>query len=669
MGTLKFCDYEIMAADLGQENYMPDIGNVEYIHAGYTLTDRVHKEDAANIGTGMIRTMLPYTLQDNYNRERTPRKFHAAILENDCLRAVFLPELGGRLWSLYHKKLERELLYVNPIFQPGNLALRNAWFSGGVEWNIGIKGHNPLTCSPMYACRMEDAQGEPVLRMYEYERIRGIVYFMDFCLPEGSQVLYVRTTVENTEAEDKYMYWWSNIAVPETRDTRVIVPCTEALKTHYGGEGYVIDAVDIPFPDGKGVDCTYPRNAACSNDYFFRIENQEKKWIAAIEKDGCGLLQFSTPEMIGRKLFLWGQGQGGRNWNTWLAGEPVPYVEIQAGLARTQYEHIRMKGQSTISWVEGYTAAVCPPDRVHGDFQTAVAAVNAYLEGVKPDDETMRAGFDGLHMVQMEQFGSAWGYVENCLREKQGQVAISEYLDFPGEAVHREEQVWVDFLRTGAMENCSLEVPPYSFHNNPTWLTLFEQQIAAGKVNAYMYLQYGVVLYANEKVQEAYEAFEQSNLLEPNAWAYRNLAMLEKNEYHNLEKAVAYMEQAIFRNSSYRGLMVNCAQTMLAAGCYNRWIEVFEELNRTLKSDSRLQLYKAIALIELGRYNEATQIVRPDFLLCDIKEGEVSLSHIWKELYTQVVKQETGITDAQALDALREQRYPLPAHLDFRMDK
>ena len=43
---------------------------------------------------------------------------------------------------------------MNPVFQPGNLAIRNAWFSGGVEWNMGIRGHSVYTCSPVFAARV-----------------------------------------------------------------------------------------------------------------------------------------------------------------------------------------------------------------------------------------------------------------------------------------------------------------------------------------------------------------------------------------------------------------------------------------------------------------------------------------------------------------------------------
>ncbi|MDY5231128.1 MAG: DUF5107 domain-containing protein [Eubacteriales bacterium] len=47
-----------------------------------------------------------------------------------------MPEFGGQLWSLWDKKLSRKLLYVNSAFQPANLAIRNAWFSGGKEHNM-----------------------------------------------------------------------------------------------------------------------------------------------------------------------------------------------------------------------------------------------------------------------------------------------------------------------------------------------------------------------------------------------------------------------------------------------------------------------------------------------------------------------------------------------------
>ena len=151
MTELKFEKYTMPAAHMGIDNTLPDIHGNAYIRSKIRVSDRVPEEDRKYINQGMISTLLPYSIQDGYDRAEELRDFDAAVLENERMRAVFLPSLGGRLWSLYDKKRDRELLYKNDIFRPAHLALRNAWNSGGVEWNVGIKGHNPLTCAPLFA--------------------------------------------------------------------------------------------------------------------------------------------------------------------------------------------------------------------------------------------------------------------------------------------------------------------------------------------------------------------------------------------------------------------------------------------------------------------------------------------------------------------------------------
>jgi hypothetical protein len=82
-----------------------------------------------NMNYGRVPNPLPYTMQDGYTRHLQPRDFRVAVLENEVLRATFLLEFGGRMWSLVHKPSGRELLAVNPVFRLANLAIRNAWFS------------------------------------------------------------------------------------------------------------------------------------------------------------------------------------------------------------------------------------------------------------------------------------------------------------------------------------------------------------------------------------------------------------------------------------------------------------------------------------------------------------------------------------------------------------
>lgn len=332
--TLKIEEMIIRSADLNGESPLPSILPVLNVQTRKTIS--LDEDDEIFFDMGKIRSIYPYTQQDLYDRPLAEKKYRSVVLENDYLKAVFLPELGGRLWSLYDKVEGRELLYVNDCVRFCNLALRNAWFSGGVEWNIGMIGHTPFTCSPLFAAVLESGDCTPVLRMYEYERIRNVTYQMDFSLPKTSKMLICRMRIVNLNDSTIPMYWWSNIAAPETEHTRVIVPADSAYYSYLT----VIDKTPIPYRRGKDV--SYPMNTECSMDYFYKIPDTDRKYIAAVGRDGYGLVQTSTRRLKGRKLFVWGQGQGGQTWQRFLTDKAGNYCEIQAGLGRTQYECIPM---------------------------------------------------------------------------------------------------------------------------------------------------------------------------------------------------------------------------------------------------------------------------------------------------------------------------------------
>ena len=127
------------------------------------------EEDRRGMFADAAVPLLPYLVQDNYTRRRNDGRLPTIEVENPALRATFYPSLGGRMISLYDKQRHRELLFDNPVLQFANLAIRNAWFSGGVEWNGPLYGHSLLTCSPVFAGRVETLRG-PILRIYEFDR-------------------------------------------------------------------------------------------------------------------------------------------------------------------------------------------------------------------------------------------------------------------------------------------------------------------------------------------------------------------------------------------------------------------------------------------------------------------------------------------------------------------
>ena len=196
MTELRVVTLTIPGARLGDENPLPFFRDPA-VDMDVKAAASLPPEKRELLGSETAFRVLPYRVQDAYSRQREPLAFRSVVLENEFLRATFLPELGGRLISLFYKPLERELLHRNPVFQPANLAIRNAWFSGGIEWNIGQFGHTFTTCSPVFAGVIEDAAGEPGLRLYEFERCKGLFWQIDFYLPAGLPFLVAYTRVIN----------------------------------------------------------------------------------------------------------------------------------------------------------------------------------------------------------------------------------------------------------------------------------------------------------------------------------------------------------------------------------------------------------------------------------------------------------------------------------------
>ena len=114
----------ISGAPLGEENPLPVFRHADHHRQMYFL-DSVPEAKRTLAGYDTGYRVLPYRMQDAYTRRREELTFHSVVLENELLKATFLPELGGRLISLFSKPQQRELLARNPVFQPANLSIRN----------------------------------------------------------------------------------------------------------------------------------------------------------------------------------------------------------------------------------------------------------------------------------------------------------------------------------------------------------------------------------------------------------------------------------------------------------------------------------------------------------------------------------------------------------------
>ncbi|MFB8404416.1 DUF5107 domain-containing protein [Streptomyces sp. NPDC055912] len=451
MTTVRRAVLTLPAAPLGPDNPLPALrapaGAGAHAVDPRTLAE-LPRDMARGIGRDPLRSLLPAPVRDGYGRERTPADLDTIVIENDRLRVTVLPGLGGRVHSLHHKPTGRELLYRNPVFQPAAFALNGAWFSGGVEWNIGATGHTTLSCSPLHAATVRAPDGGPMLRLWEWERLRDLPFQVDLWLPEGSDFLYVGVRIRNPHERTAPVYWWSNIAVPE--DRRVLAPADAAW--HHGYERG-LSRVPVPVTE-DGADRTYPLNSTHAADWFYDLPEGRRRWIAALDADGTGLVQTSTDPLRGRKLFVWGTGRGGRRWQEWLTEPGTPgYAEIQAGLARTQLEHLELAAGAEFSWLEAYGPIAADPATALGeDWSAARADVERSLSGALPRaavDAAYTAWREGAADLAPEEVlaaGSGWGALE-VLRGGHDLPGTP----FPESTLGPDQEPWRELLRTGVL--------------------------------------------------------------------------------------------------------------------------------------------------------------------------------------------------------------------------
>lgn len=620
------------AAELGPDNPLPPLRPFDEIHR-VDDRDDLPREMARQIGWEPLRSLLPVQVRDGYERVREPRAIDTLVIENERLRVTVLPGLGGRIASLFHKPSGRELLYRNPVFQPAAFALNGAWFSGGIEWNIGATGHTTLACAPLHAARVPAPDGGEMLRLWEWERLRDLPFQIDLWLPEGSDFLYTGVRIRNPHERPVPTYWWSNIAVPEER--RVLAPAEEAW--HFGYERR-LRKVPVPSYDEM-------RQHPHAADYFYDLPDARRRWIAALDEDGHGLVQTSTDMLRGRKLFVWGSGRGGRRWQEWLT-EPGTggYCEIQAGLARTQLEHVRLDAESEVAWLEAYGPLGSP---------AGVEEAEARLEAVLP-----RAAVDTAYAAwkpyadtepgEMLAVGSGWGALE-VLRTDWKLPGTP----FDGSTLGDAQEPWLQLLRSGVLPQPRRVRPPGETLVAPHWRDMLETAPATPHAEYHL----GVAQWHAGDLAQAVRSWERALELAPSLWPLLRCLAVADRTADNPERAADRYTEAfddLCRERRDAGEAWTAAtaalgreaiEALLAVRRTAQARAVWERLHPATRARGRFRFVEAGLLVAEGRRDEARAVFEEGFEVADLREGAEAVGRLWERVSDE----------------------PLPERYDFRM--
>ena len=642
--------------------------------------------------------VLPYLVQDRYTSERTPTDVKCFVLENEYLRATFLPEYGGRLHELYDKTLKKQLLFTNSVIQPRNLAIRNAWLSGGIEWNIGNFGHTYTTCDNVFCAILDDKCGNDFLRIYEFERNKCIFWQVDFHLPDGSRELISHVKMVNPRNVATTTYWWTNIAVPLDDKTRVL-SSEDKVISFVGGK---CKYETLPFIDAMpGIDVTYPDRVGKAFDYFIQNERSgNSTWEASVNADGSVFFERSTAPLYYKKLFAWGNHRGGKRWQEFLSdGEGTGYyAELQAGIAPSQLHDKILPANGVYEWTQCFGGGLYDPERLYDtDYKAAVSYLGSHINNrisfatitvinsfcaslanvkVRPDD--------------IKHYGSGFGAVEIMRMNKCGDGKAPDNLLFPEDSITDIESPWRELVTNGKLPALPAGKYPLSYVTAEPWIKLLRAAVEENAdYNLLMHLGVATLEFQRTDtiltdaydetedkaaVSAAEKLFLRSVGIQPNAVSLRSLAIIAEIQ-GNFEKAEEYYELAAKTPEYLSDYAVASEYLMLLKthGKYQKLWDVFSSLPDSFKATDRIKITAAFAAVKLDG-EDKLDYLRNFFLEehYDIREGEVSLTGVWFEFCARKMAIADGLTspDADQLSSYIEKAEELcpPAYgIDFRM--
>jgi len=302
-------------------------------------------EGAVKFSTTVKGSIIyPYTMQDHLYRTKADRTYKALFLENEYLKITCLPELGGRLHSVFDKTEGKEMFHLNKVIKPSMIAMRGAFISGGVEWNAGPQVHTVTILSPVDALIGRNADGSAYLEINNLEKSLRTQWTVRVTLHPGKAYLDEQIRIFNpTDAISSY-YFWNCTAFPNQPGTRFIYPMT--LGTDHHGVKF------FSWPVHEGRDLSWLKNyetwdsifaVDCAFDFFGAYDVDMDRGIVQVA---------DQHELSGKKAWTWGNWDFGLVSQKNLTDDDGPYIEVQSGPLPTQSDYGMLLPRQEVSWQE-----------------------------------------------------------------------------------------------------------------------------------------------------------------------------------------------------------------------------------------------------------------------------------------------------------------------------
>lgn len=298
---------------------------------------------------GSSGKVYPYPVIDKIYDEKVNQKYKAVFLENNYLKIMILPELGGRIQRALDKTNNYDFVYYNKVIKPALVGLAGPWISGGIEFNWP-QHHRPNTFGPVEYILNDNQDGSKTLWVSEIDRMCGTKGMAGFTLYPDKAYLAITGQLYNRTVQPQTFLWWANPAVAANDYTQSIFPPDVYAVFDHGkravSEFPIATGVYYKMDYSAGVDISRYKNIPVPTSYMAQYSDYD--FIGGYDHSvKAGILHVANHHISpGKKQWTWGCGDFGKAWDKNLTDEDGPYIELMTG--------VFTDNQPDFTWIKPY---------------------------------------------------------------------------------------------------------------------------------------------------------------------------------------------------------------------------------------------------------------------------------------------------------------------------
>ncbi|HEX4169431.1 MAG TPA: DUF5107 domain-containing protein [Bryobacteraceae bacterium] len=306
---------------------------------------------------GSSGRVYPLPFIERIARAPVSREWKAVHLENEYLRLMILPELGGRIHVGFDKTNDYDFFYRQNVIKPALVGLAGPWISGGVEFNWP-QHHRPATYMPVEVVKEEHSDGSVTVWCSDHDPFDRLKGMHGVCLHSHKAYIELKVRLYNRTELTYTFLWWANMAAEVHERYQSFFP----PDVHYVADHAKRATSTFPLCEGVYYGVNYGARAASSvpadqvpsqftppgdyppNDLSWYANIPVPTSYMALGSEGdffggydhrrqAGVVHIANHHIApGKKQWTWGNGEFGYAWDRNLTEDDGPYIELMAGV-------------------------------------------------------------------------------------------------------------------------------------------------------------------------------------------------------------------------------------------------------------------------------------------------------------------------------------------------